>query len=134
MRIGELSAVTGVSTRLLRYYEERGLIRSERLPNGYRDYDDDQVQRTDQVRSLIDSGIPTRVILEIIPCLEFPDKPVRSVLDPFVVAMLRAERDRMTERVANMQRNRDALTTYLEAVESSADAADGAGPPPAPGR
>ena len=38
MRIGELSRITGVSTRSLRYYEEQGLLVGERLPNGYRDY------------------------------------------------------------------------------------------------
>ncbi len=37
MRIGELSRLTGVSVRALRYYEEEGLIRPSRGGNGYRD-------------------------------------------------------------------------------------------------
>lgn len=38
MRIGELAAKTDTSTRLLRYYEEQGLIMAQRRPNGYRWY------------------------------------------------------------------------------------------------
>jgi len=40
MRIGELATRTGVPTRMLRYYEEQGLITPRRLANGYREYDD----------------------------------------------------------------------------------------------
>ena len=39
MRIGELSRITEVSARSLRYYESLGLIRSTRTPNGWRDFD-----------------------------------------------------------------------------------------------
>lgn len=38
MTIGELSARTGVATSALRFYEERGLIASERTPSGHRRY------------------------------------------------------------------------------------------------
>ena len=38
MKIGELSERTNVPTRMLRYYEEQGLLSSERRSNGYRDY------------------------------------------------------------------------------------------------
>ncbi|MFD5575536.1 MerR family DNA-binding transcriptional regulator, partial [Streptomyces cadmiisoli] len=43
MLIGELSRRTGVSSRLLRYYEAQGLLDAERGPNGYRDYTADSV-------------------------------------------------------------------------------------------
>jgi DNA-binding transcriptional MerR regulator len=39
MKIGELAERTGVSRRLLRYYEEQGPITSSRRAfNGYREY------------------------------------------------------------------------------------------------
>ena len=44
MRIGELAARVGTSTRTLRYYESRGLLRARRAVNGYRDYDEDDLR------------------------------------------------------------------------------------------
>ena len=44
MRVGELSRQTNVSTDVLRLYEKRGLIRSERLANGYGDFDRETVR------------------------------------------------------------------------------------------
>ena len=38
MRIGDLSAATGASARSLRYYEEQGLLSSERGAGGQRHY------------------------------------------------------------------------------------------------
>lgn len=45
MRIGELSASTGVSMRSLRYYEEQGLLHAERSSSGQRLYAGDAVER-----------------------------------------------------------------------------------------
>ena len=38
MKIGELSRRTGVSVRMLRYYEGEGLLAPQRTGSGYRDY------------------------------------------------------------------------------------------------
>ncbi|MEF9982479.1 MAG: MerR family transcriptional regulator, partial [Glutamicibacter sp.] len=61
MRIGELANRTGVPTRMLRYYEEQGLITPLRLENGYRDYDEYLVERVLKIRRLLDSGVPSRI-------------------------------------------------------------------------
>ena len=57
MRIGELARRTGVSTRLLRYYEEQGLMVPQRSANGYRDYSEEFVDQIAQIRSLLDGGL-----------------------------------------------------------------------------
>ncbi len=44
MRIGELAQASQVSRDTLRFYEQRGLIASQRSANGYRDYPADMVQ------------------------------------------------------------------------------------------
>jgi DNA-binding transcriptional MerR regulator len=113
MRIGELALRAGVNTRSLRYYEQQDLIRPERQANGYRSYEEETVARVVQIRELIDTGIPTRVIREMIPCLDHPDKPVAGPTDPALLALLREERDRMSARIGVLERNRDALSRFL---------------------
>ncbi|MEV8271640.1 MerR family DNA-binding transcriptional regulator, partial [Microbacterium oleivorans] len=44
MRIGEVAAASGVTTKALRFYEERGLLpQADRATNGYRDYPEDTI-------------------------------------------------------------------------------------------
>ncbi|PTL71704.1 MerR family transcriptional regulator [Rathayibacter caricis DSM 15933] len=114
MRIGELSKRTGVPSRMLRYYEEQGLITPRRLDNGYREYDDYLIDRVGKVRGLIDAGIPTRIVTSILPCLGQPRSIVVENADPGLFDLLETERDRMSEKIDFLTHNRDALTSYLE--------------------
>ncbi|MFF7245317.1 MerR family transcriptional regulator [Embleya sp. NPDC008237] len=118
MRIGELSERTGTPRRLLRYYEEQGLIVADRSPNGYRDYDESCVDRVLQIRGLLDAGLPTRIIKQILPCLDKPRIIHFPDATPEMIATLEHERDRMTERVNCLTRNRDAIAEYLDAVRN----------------
>ena len=118
MRIGELSERTGTSRRLLRYYEERGLIASTRSPNGYREYDERFVDRVLQIRGLLDAGLPTRIIKQILPCLDKPRAIHFPDATPEMLATLERERDRMAARVECLARNRDAISEYLDAVRA----------------
>ena len=122
MRIGRLSELTGVSRRLLRYYEEQGLIVSQRCANGYRDYDEQRVDRVLQVRGLLDAGLPTRMIKQILPCLDKPRNIVFSDATPEMLATLEAELDRMSRRIECLARNRDAIADYLGEVRAHARA------------
>ncbi len=108
MRTGELAKLSNTPTRSLRYYEEQGLIKPRRLDNGYRTYDDYNVNRVVQIRGLLDSGIPTRIINLILPCLEQPRQIVVDDPEPELLALLAAERDCMTNRIECLARNRDA--------------------------
>ena len=121
MRIGELSERTGTSRRLLRYYEEQGLIKPRREENGYRTYDDYNVNRVTQIRGLLDAGLPTRIINLILPCLEQPRQIVVDDAEPEVLELLAAERDRMTNRIQCLARNRDAIASYLNAVAEATE-------------
>lgn len=116
MRIGELSERTGTPRRLLRYYEEQQLIVAERLPNSYRDYDDRFVDRVLQIRGLLDAGLPTRIIKQILPCLDKPRVIHFRDATPEMLATLEDERDQLNERIECLVRNRDAMDDYLAEV------------------
>ncbi|MFI6523756.1 MerR family transcriptional regulator [Streptomyces uncialis] len=70
MRIGELANAAGVSTRALRYYEQRGLLQARRQGNGYREYDESAVIRVHNVRALLDAGLKVDDIRELNLCLD----------------------------------------------------------------
>ena len=122
MRIGELSERTSTSRRLLRYYEEQGLLVASRCANGYRYYDESLVDRVAQIRGLLDAGLPTRIIRQILPCLNKPRVIHFPDATPEMIELLETERDRMTERVNFLTRNRDAISEYLDAVRAGAAA------------
>lgn len=121
MRIGELAERTGVPRRLLRYYEEQGLITPRRRDNGYREYGDHLVDRVLKVRGLLDAGIPTRIIADMLPCLDQPQDIVVADPDPELRRILVRERERMAERISLLEHNLDALTRYIEAMDRSAE-------------
>jgi DNA-binding transcriptional MerR regulator len=119
MRIGELAKLSNTPTRSLRYYEEQGLIIPRRLENGYREYDPYLIDRAIQIRGLIDSGVPTKIIALILPCLDKPRGIVPDDIQPELLAILRDERDRMTQRIDFLTRNRDSIANYIEAADSA---------------
>jgi Cu(I)-responsive transcriptional regulator len=67
MQIGEAAAQSGVSAKMIRYYEEIGLVpRSARQPQGYRDYDDRDVNRLRFVARARDLGFSIKEIAELL--------------------------------------------------------------------
>lgn len=116
MRIKTLSERTGVSPRLLRYYEEQGLISAAREENGYRAYDDAHVVRVEQIRSLLDAGLTTDIIRAVLPCLAEAAESAYPAPD-FVERVCR-ERARMAERLESLSSNLHAIDAYLERVIS----------------
>ena len=116
MRIGELATRTGVSRRLLRYYEEQGLITSSRAGNGYREYVEAHVDVVRQIKGLLDAGLPTRIIQQLLPCLDQPQTIYVPDVTPEMIVTLRREHARLSERVEFLSRNRDAIADYLDKV------------------
>ncbi|MEW2132396.1 MerR family transcriptional regulator [Streptomyces sp. NPDC005435] len=121
MRIGEMVRRTGVSERLLRYYEEQGLLAPDRLPSGYRVYREEDVGTVRRVRTLLTAGLTTETIARVLPCLREQDRRLVPIC-PDLVADLRAERARITRAIDELQASRGMLDAVIEA-----------GPEPAPG-
>lgn len=120
MQIKELSERTTVSARSLRYYEAQGLIEPRRDSNGYRNYDESLVERVKQIQQLLDAGLNTKMIKDVLPCLAGPEAGIHfENPEPGFIAELVEERDRMTQRIEVLVKNRDALTTYLDGLQQS---------------
>ncbi|WP_291379368.1 heavy metal-responsive transcriptional regulator [Demequina sp.] len=67
MRIGELAQQTGLTTKTIRHYEQIGLMSEpERHTNGYRDYQDDAVERLRFIRDAQAAGLTLAEAGEII--------------------------------------------------------------------
>jgi DNA-binding transcriptional MerR regulator len=116
MRIGEASRVSGASARSLRYYENEGLIVPGRFSNGYRDYCRSTIDRVLAVRALLESGLPVRLIRELLPHL------VEGGTEPVCAEFLREVqryRDRLTAHIADLVNQRSALDAYLQAARST---------------
>lgn len=125
MRIGELEQKSGVPARMLRYYEEQGLVTPRRLSNGYREYDEYLVDRVGKIRGLLDAGIPTRIISLILPCLNQLQTVVVDDPDPGLLEVLQRERDRMTHKIDILSQNREAITRYIQALDAASAAQEG---------
>ena len=69
MRIGELAARAGTTTRTLRYYESRGLLPARRSGNGYRTYDESDLELLRQIRTLQDFGFELEETRPFVECL-----------------------------------------------------------------
>lgn len=114
MRIGELSSRTAIPARMLRYYEEQQLLSPERTYNGYRDYPEAAVDRVEQIRGLIEAGIPTRIVRQLLPCLSTASPSIHvTLLDPEIIESLSEQREHIERRIGCLTRNRDAITKYL---------------------
>ncbi|GAK12437.1 MerR family transcriptional regulator [Geomicrobium sp. JSM 1781026] len=68
MKISELSNRTGVSTRSIRYYEKKRLIQPFREENGYRVYDEQDIERVKAIQLFLDIGLKTDEIQPVIAC------------------------------------------------------------------
>jgi DNA-binding transcriptional MerR regulator len=107
MRIGELSGTAGVSVRALRYYEEQGLLDSERTPRGQRVYPPAAVDRVQLIQQLYAAGLPSRTILDLLPCVD------AGVSTPESLARLSAERERIDQQITGLLATRDRLDAVI---------------------
>jgi DNA-binding transcriptional MerR regulator len=108
MRIGDVAQRAGVSTRALRYYEEQGLLTSERTSTGQRIYAPSAVERVKLIQQFFTAGLPSRTIQQVLPCVD------SGRASPEVFAVLEAERRRITEAMADLASARDALDRMID--------------------
>ncbi len=67
---------------------------------------------------LLDAGLPTRIIQQLLPCLDKQQTIYATDVTPEMIATLQREQVRLSERIECLTRNRDAMADYLRTVLS----------------
>lgn len=114
MKIGQLAAETGVSVRLLRYYEEQGLLASTRTPGGHRVYGVDAPATVRRIRRFLDAGLSTRIIAEIIECVCGSEQEIEPCLSPLVLEQL----SRVDQEMERLALTRESLAELVAAARA----------------
>lgn len=104
--VNRLAQVSGVSKRTLRYYDEIGLLRPERVnPNGYRIYGQMQVDLLQQILFYRELGLPLEEIREIV---KNPGFDREKALEEHLTALL--QKKRQTEfLIYNVRKTLDSM-------------------------
>ncbi|GAA2399248.1 MerR family transcriptional regulator [Streptomyces glaucosporus] len=125
MQIGELSERTGVSRRSIRYYEQKGLLRARRTGKGWREYDEDAVNRVLNVRELLRSGLTVEDIRQVEPCLSMEMADFMSCSDAdHAIAMYEERLAVIDEKAALLQRHREELVRRIAMLRTRSGADD----------
>ena len=106
LTIGELSARTGVAPSALRFYEERGLISSQRTEGNQRRYDRAILRRIAFVQAGKAAGIPLERIRDALDRLPSKRSPNRADWE----RLSQSWRDDLDRRIAVLVALRDRLT------------------------
>jgi len=117
MRIGELAQCTRISERMLRYYEQEGLLQPARTGSGYRDYGDAEVQVAQRIRMLSAAGLKIETIRILLPCMV----DNRPIFEPCkeVRAALRQEVEKLDEKLRDLGQSRQIVASFLDSVEAN---------------
>lgn len=103
MRIGELAAKTGLTTKALRFYESAGVLPApQRNASGYREYDDGALDRLAFIRAAQAAGLSLAEIRDVIAVRDSHGAPCHHVL-----ALLDAHATDLDRRIAELTTLRD---------------------------
>lgn len=138
LRIQQVAAEVGLTTRSVRYYEELGLLKpAARSEGSYRLYDDDDLERLRFIKGLRDdAGFSLAEIGQLLEdeaararnrerfrSSSDPDERKAILRDAFArvdrqIASLREKIERLEAMVGEAEGRRDHLQTHLEEIET----------------
>ena len=115
MLISEVARRSDVPAKTLRYYEEIGLLRPERTPSGYREYDERVFDRLAFIRSAQALGLSLAEIRGIVTLRDNGEAPCAHV------TQLLEERSQTGERTLAFQRQLTDLVLAADGLEGITD-------------
>lgn len=109
LTIGEVAARTGLATSALRFYESKGLIRSERSSGGQRRYHREVLRRVGFIRVAQGVGLSLDEIDEALSSLPADRAPTRREWE----RVSRRWRGRLDAQIGMLERLRDRLDSCI---------------------
>lgn len=116
MRAGRVAASAGVTIKALRYYEQQGLLRPVRLPNGYRNYSAEDLRLVREIRALMSLGLAPKETEPFLQCLRQGNEVADDC--PQSVAAYQDKIDRLDVLITRLARDRAELTRHMRAAAS----------------
>ena len=114
MLIGEVAKRSGVSAKTLRYYEDIGLLApAARTPSGYRDFDDDVLDRLTFIHASQAVGLSLGEIRSVVHLRERGETPCGHVLE-----LLRARADDIGRTVRELHALQGELNRLVDRAAS----------------
>ena len=109
LTIGQLSSRSGVATSALRYYEELGLISSERTSGNQRRYAQPTLRRVAFIRSAQRVGLTLDEVAEALATLPDDHAPTKAHWS----RLSRSWRPRLDAQIERLERLRDKLDSCI---------------------
>lgn len=110
MNIGEAARTTGVSAKMIRYYEEIGLIPAvTRTPSGYRAYLESDIHRLIFVRRARDLGFSVKEIADLLSL--WGDRSRHSA---DVKRIAQAHIEDLRQKIAELRKMVDSLQVLVD--------------------
>lgn len=109
LRVGDLAARTGTTPRMVRHYENQGLITAERSSTGQRLFDPSVLEQVHYIRRLLGVGLPIHAIRELLGCIHDTHR-----LEPCAVSLLVEHLHAYDSRIAELTSTRDALQGLID--------------------
>ena len=107
--IQDVSKKTGLTAHTLRYYEKEGLISGvERSQGGFRQYTDEDLERLGLIRCLKNTGMSIQEIARFVQLTHEGDHTLAERVE-----LLRAHREQVLARMAEMQKHLEKVTWKL---------------------
>ncbi len=122
--ISQVAELTGISPRTLQYYDEIGLLKPRKLTqSGYRLYDDEALQKLQQILFFKELGFKLKEIKEILQKPDF-DRIKAFKKQKELLLLKRNRTDRLIQLLSRLEKGEQCmsfkefdLSDYIEALE-----------------
>ena len=111
MNLAKVSALTAVSPRMLRYYEELGLIAPKRGDNNYRSYSPHDIECTNKIKILNDAGMNLKAIHWLLPCFDLDSQSFK--LCRIANELVEQELVSIEQKLEQLQQSQSLLQSFI---------------------